>query len=225
MSLDLSSTILDLIKSVNDVTETFVSRNGSSMYGSLSPYNNKGASLGTSSKQWNTIYGGTIYENGTSLSNKYGVTVTQKLTSGEEIGSIKVGSTTTKLYAPTSTGSGSYQPKKRKVTLAELRAAMPTMTTGTRIQVVPRGIDEPLLYSIGACIAYSEMHSWFYNAQTDSNHNTDGYIHCDAYELEIDDSIAVYRYLGYDTNGSSLVINGGWTENLTDDNTDFYILD
>lgn len=102
MSLDLSSTILDLIKSVNDVTETFVSRNGSSMYGSLSPYNNKGASLGTSSKQWNTIYGGTIYENGTSLSNKYGVTVTQKLTSGTEIGSIKVGSTTTKLYAPTS---------------------------------------------------------------------------------------------------------------------------
>lgn len=112
MSLDLSSTILDLIKSVNDVTETFVSRNGSSMYGSLSPYNNKGASLGTSSKQWNTIYGGTIYENGTSLSNKYGVTVTQKLTSGTEIGSIKVGSTTTKLYAPTGSGSvsGNYLP-------------------------------------------------------------------------------------------------------------------
>ena len=110
MSLNLSSTILDLIKSVNDVTETFVSRNGSSMYGSLSPYNNKGASLGTSSKQWNTIYGGTIYENGTSLSNKYGVTVTQKLTSGTEIGSIKVGSTTTKLYAPTGSVSGNYLP-------------------------------------------------------------------------------------------------------------------
>ena len=112
MSLDLSSTILDLIKSVNDVTETFVSRNGSSMYGSLSPYNNKGASLGTSSKQWNTIYGGTIYENGTSLSNKYGVTVTPTLTTGKEIASIKVGSTTTKLYAPTGSGSvsGNYLP-------------------------------------------------------------------------------------------------------------------
>lgn len=40
------------------------------------------------------------------------VTVTQKLTSGTEIGSIKVGSTTTKLYAPTGSGSvsGNYLP-------------------------------------------------------------------------------------------------------------------
>lgn len=40
------------------------------------------------------------------------VSVTQKLTSGTEIGSIKVGSTTTKLYAPTGSGSvsGNYLP-------------------------------------------------------------------------------------------------------------------
>ncbi len=38
------------------------------------------------------------------------VTVTQKLTSGTEIGSIKVGSTTTKLYAPTGSVSGNYLP-------------------------------------------------------------------------------------------------------------------
>ena len=41
------------------------------MTGNLSPSTNKGASLGTSSLYWNSIYGTTIYENGTSLANKY----------------------------------------------------------------------------------------------------------------------------------------------------------
>lgn len=35
------------------------------------PYSNKQTSLGTSSLQWKNIYGETIYENGTSLANKY----------------------------------------------------------------------------------------------------------------------------------------------------------
>lgn len=50
---------------------------------------------------------GQVYENNTKLSDKYlgktAVSVTQKLTSGTEIGSVTVGSTTTKLYAPTAT--------------------------------------------------------------------------------------------------------------------------
>lgn len=52
-------------------TETLVSRGGSSMFGSLIPYNNYGANLGGSSNQWNAIYGSAIYENGTALSSKY----------------------------------------------------------------------------------------------------------------------------------------------------------
>ena len=41
------------------------------MTGNLTPATNKVASLGTSSLYWNDIYGTTIYENGTSLTNKY----------------------------------------------------------------------------------------------------------------------------------------------------------
>jgi hypothetical protein len=52
-------------------TETLVSRGGSSMFGSLIPYNNYGANLGGLTNQWNSIYGGTIYEGGTALSSKY----------------------------------------------------------------------------------------------------------------------------------------------------------
>lgn len=37
----------------------------------IRPYSNKQTSLGTSSLQWKNIYGETIYENGTSLANKY----------------------------------------------------------------------------------------------------------------------------------------------------------
>lgn len=37
----------------------------------IRPYSNKQTSLGTSSLQWKKIYGETIYENGTSLANKY----------------------------------------------------------------------------------------------------------------------------------------------------------
>ena len=48
-----------------------VNKSGDTMSGNLSPSTNKGASLGTSSLYWNNIYGTTIYENGTSLANKY----------------------------------------------------------------------------------------------------------------------------------------------------------
>lgn len=57
-------------------TETFVSRGGSTMYGTfiaqeLRPRGNNAYNLGTSSIQWNAIYGKTLYENGTALANKY----------------------------------------------------------------------------------------------------------------------------------------------------------
>lgn len=63
------------------VTETFVSRGGSTMYGDLNTKNlyptaTNASNLGSSSKQYNTVYGKTIYENGTALSSKY-VTITQ----------------------------------------------------------------------------------------------------------------------------------------------------
>ena len=48
-----------------------VNKSGDTMSGNLNPSTNKGASLGTSSLYWNNIYGTTIYENGTSLANKY----------------------------------------------------------------------------------------------------------------------------------------------------------
>lgn len=48
-----------------------VNKSGDTMTGNLNPSTTKGASLGTSSLYWNNIYGTTIYENGTSLVNKY----------------------------------------------------------------------------------------------------------------------------------------------------------
>lgn len=48
-----------------------VNKSGDTMTGNLSPSTNKGASLGTPSLYWSNIYGTTIYENGTSLANKY----------------------------------------------------------------------------------------------------------------------------------------------------------
>ena len=40
-------------------------------YGAFRPSINNKGSIGDSTRQWSTIYGGTIYENGTSLANKY----------------------------------------------------------------------------------------------------------------------------------------------------------
>lgn len=48
-----------------------VNKSGDTMTGNLTPATNKGASLGTPSLYWSNIYGTTIYENGTSLANKY----------------------------------------------------------------------------------------------------------------------------------------------------------
>ena len=48
-----------------------VKKSGDSMSGNLNPATNKGVSLGTSSLFWNNIYGTTLYENGTSLVDKY----------------------------------------------------------------------------------------------------------------------------------------------------------
>lgn len=66
---------------------------------------------GTKTVTWATT---PVYETplGEEIATMSDISVTQKLTSGTEIGSIKVGSTTTKLYAPTGSGSvsGNYLP-------------------------------------------------------------------------------------------------------------------
>lgn len=64
---------------------------------------------GTKTVTWATT---PVYETplGEEIATMSDISVTQKLTSGTEIGSIKVGSTTTKLYAPTGSVSGNYLP-------------------------------------------------------------------------------------------------------------------
>lgn len=85
------------------VKETYVSRGGSSMYGNLIPYNNYGANLGGLNNQWNAIYGGTIYENGTALSSKYAtLTVVNSrlpLTGGDMTGVINYAGKTQQVLA------------------------------------------------------------------------------------------------------------------------------
>ena len=168
MSLDLSSTTLDLIKAVNDALNSKLSLSGGTLTGAL--------------------YATSFYENNTALSDK-------------------------------------YHPKKRKVTLAELRTAMQTMTTGTRIQVVPYGVDDDLLYSVGACITYSSTYGSAYNSQTKSNYDGVDTIYYVNWEITITDRVATAIGSFYSTNGSSIYVDEVLTENLSDSSTDFYILD
>ena len=49
----------------------FLSNQGAEFPGDVTPSGNKTANLGLSSYQWSTIWGGTIYENGQTLSSKY----------------------------------------------------------------------------------------------------------------------------------------------------------
>ena len=63
--------IMDKLNEYQPVINGKVNKSGDTMTGNLSPATNKGASLGTSSLFWNNIYGTTLYENGTSLVDKY----------------------------------------------------------------------------------------------------------------------------------------------------------
>lgn len=119
----------DAINDINDEIDTFnkktfywanISVSGSSStttsptFKYVYPSANNSGGLGTNSLKWgsiygNNIYGTTIYENGTSLANKYGVTVTPTETSGTKIADIKVGTTTKSLYVP-ATASDNYLP-------------------------------------------------------------------------------------------------------------------
>lgn len=84
------------------------------------PVSNGVGGLGTPTQKWkliygNTIYGDTIYEGGTSLTNKYKVTVTPVQKSGTnstEIAKITVGDngSPVSIYAPKATTSGNYLP-------------------------------------------------------------------------------------------------------------------
>lgn len=121
--------------------------------------------------------------------------------------------------------SEKYHPKKRKVTLAELRTAMQTMTTGTRIQVVPYGADYALLYSVGACVPFSETDYRFFSAQTRCMYEGGDNLDCECWEVEIGTEIAKARVVYYHLNGADFIIDDILDEPLTDDNTDFYILD
>ena len=66
----VSQGVLAIKSDIPDISGK-VNKSGDTMTGNLTPAKNKGASLGTSSLYWNNIYGTTIYENGTSLANKY----------------------------------------------------------------------------------------------------------------------------------------------------------
>ena len=66
----VSQGVLAIKSDIPDISGK-VNKAGDTMTGNLTPATNKGASLGTSSLYWNNIYGTTIYENGTSLANKY----------------------------------------------------------------------------------------------------------------------------------------------------------
>lgn len=73
-------------------TETQIGSYGMMMQSTdFSPTSNEGMSLGTSSLQFNKIYGKTLYENGTSLGSKYlalsGGTMTGAITLNKMIGS------------------------------------------------------------------------------------------------------------------------------------------
>ena len=66
----VSQGVLAIKSDIPDISGK-VNKAGDTMTGNLTPATNKGASLGTSSLYWKNIYGTTIYENGTSLANKY----------------------------------------------------------------------------------------------------------------------------------------------------------
>ena len=66
----VSQGVLAIKSDIPDISGK-VNKSGDTMTGNLNPATNKGASLGTSSLYWSNIYGTTIYENGTSLANKY----------------------------------------------------------------------------------------------------------------------------------------------------------
>lgn len=55
-------------KAAGETSYTYTATIGKSLF---RPYTNEGSSLGSSAYQWKGIYGETIYENGTSLANKY----------------------------------------------------------------------------------------------------------------------------------------------------------
>lgn len=56
------------LKAAEDSDFTYTAVIGKSL---VRPYTNEGSSLGSSEFQWNGVYGKTLYENGTSLANKY----------------------------------------------------------------------------------------------------------------------------------------------------------
>lgn len=86
--IDLKSSSTVSVTSLSTIGDVAVGSNlavtGSVTSGNINPTTNKGASLGTSSYYWNNIYGTTIYENGSKLSDKYVTSsgVTSVATSG-----------------------------------------------------------------------------------------------------------------------------------------------
>ena len=161
------------------------------------------------------------------LSNNNGSEVTDYVYKNTGIFAIPyIGAIAAKMFVENNTAlSEKYHPKKRKVTLAELQAAMSTMTTGTRIQVVPHLPDySALLYGVGACIAYSSTDDQAYNSQTSIDYDGE-YMYYYTSEINITSTMAVAIERSYSTNGSSIYEDEVLDAYLTDDNTDFYILD
>lgn len=108
MSLDLNSTVLDLIKAVNKASSVPVATS-SALGGIKIGYSASGANIPVELSSVNQsayveLTEAAITEAlGYTPLNDESISITSTLTSGTEIGSIKVGDTTTKLYAPTAT--------------------------------------------------------------------------------------------------------------------------
>ena len=108
MSLDLNSTVLDLIKAVNKASSVPVATS-SALGGIKIGYSANGANIPVELSSVNQsayveLTEAAITEGlGYVPLNDESISITSTLTSGTEIGSVKVGDTTTKLYAPTAT--------------------------------------------------------------------------------------------------------------------------
>lgn len=110
MSLDLNSTVLDLIKAVNKASSVPVATS-SALGGIKIGYSASGANIPIELSNENQSAYVELTEAAITEAlgyvplNDESISITSTLTSGTEIGSIKVGDTTTKLYAPTATAA------------------------------------------------------------------------------------------------------------------------
>lgn len=108
---------------------------------------NTGLSIGGSSG--NLLWKGTKLATVSDIPSVPTVSVTQKLTSGTEIGSVTVGSTTTKLYAPTASGGGGTTSKALSLRVLYQGGEQTVTFDGSTAQTVGTS-DTPIAYAMQA---------------------------------------------------------------------------